>query len=55
MSDKEINEALEFLKLQIPLKYDMNSEDLKYDKRSPYYKIFKYILILRKELEEKWH
>ncbi len=53
MSDKEINEAMSFLKEQIPLKYDLKAEDLKYDTRSPYYKIFRYILILREKLKEK--
>ena len=34
-----VEELLEFLKEQIPLKYDMRMEDIRYDYRNPYYKI----------------
>lgn len=39
----ELKEIYEFLKDHIPLVVDMDSRDLVYDKRSMYYKIYKYI------------
>jgi hypothetical protein len=44
-----LNEILQFLKDKTPMIYDMESEDLKYDKNSMYYKIYKYIHELREE------
>lgn len=56
MTDKEILEVVEFIKERIPLRLDLRMNDLKYDVKSPYYKVFRYILYLReriKELEKK--
>ena len=53
MNEKEI---LQYLLDRIPMIYDMRKEDLKYDQRSMYYKIYKYITELKekiKSLEEK--
>lgn len=38
-----LKEMYDFLKERIPLIVDMDSRDLVYDKRSIYYKIYKYI------------
>ena len=57
MSDSEINDVIEFIRDQIPIKLDMRIKDIKYDTHSMYYKTLKYIQELRekiKELEEKW-
>lgn len=56
MSDSEINDVIEFIRDQIPIKLDMRIKDIKYDTHSMYYKTLKYIQELRekiKELEEK--
>ncbi len=45
-------ELVEFLIENTPLKYDMNSEDLKYDSKSPYYKIYKYLLSKEQAVEK---
>ena len=39
----DLKEIYEFLKDHIPLIVDMDSRDLVYDKRSIYYKIYKYL------------
>ena len=54
MSDKEFDEMMEFLREKIPLKLDLRTEDLRYDQRSMYYKIYRYIAETRKKWEEKW-
>jgi len=41
--NNRISEMLEFLKNKIPIVLDMEKGDLKYDTRSMYYKIYKYI------------
>lgn len=38
-----VDEMLEFLRNKIPLMFDMESGDLKYDIKSMYYQIYKYI------------
>lgn len=42
-------EIVRYLIDNTPIIYDLENQDLKYDSRSIYYKIYKYI----KELEEK--
>jgi len=41
--NNRIDEMLNFLKSKIPLVLDMESRDLRYDTKSMYYKIYKYI------------
>ena len=56
MEEKEYKEILEFLKNKTPLMLDLDYEDLRYDEKSMYYKIYKYIHDLREEnkkLKEK--
>lgn len=47
MEDIEWRLISEFLIDHIPLILDMRNKDLKYDSRSMYYKIYKYIIKLR--------
>lgn len=47
MEDVEWRLISEFLIDHIPLILDMRSKDLKYDQRSMYYRIYKYIIKLR--------
>ena len=47
MNDIEWKIISEFLIDNIPLVLDMNKNDLKFDQRSMYYKIYKYIIKLR--------
>ena len=49
MKEIEYMEILEFLKEKTPLILDMEKEDIRYDEKSMYYKIYKYIYELRKE------
>lgn len=51
-----VEELLEFLKEQIPIKYDMRMEDIRYDYRNPYYKIYKLVTTQKEIIEEsiKW-
>ena len=49
MDDIEWRIISEFLIDHIPLILDMREQDLKYDKRSMYYRIYKYIIKLRGE------
>ena len=53
MNDKEFDEMMEFLREKIPLKFDLRTEDIRYDQRSIYYKIYKYIAETSKKWEEK--
>lgn len=46
-------EIITFLRENIPVTYSMEQNDLVYDKKSMYYKAYKYILELRKKLEER--
>ena len=47
MREVEFRIISEFLIDHIPLILDLNSEDLKYDNKNMYYRIYKYILSLR--------
>lgn len=47
-----VEELLEFLKEQIPLKYDMRMENIRYDYRNPYYKIYKLITSQKETIEK---
>lgn len=49
MKEIEYMEILEFLKEKTPLILDMEKEDIRYDEKSMYYRIYKYIYELRKE------
>lgn len=49
MKDIEYLEIIEFLKEKTPLILDMEKEDIRYDERSMYYRIYKYIHNLREE------
>ena len=53
MDDIEWRIISEFLIDHIPLILDMREQDLKYDKRSMYYRIYKYIIKLRGEWYER--
>ena len=56
MEDIEWRLISEFLIDHIPLILDMKSKDLKYDSRSMYYKIYKYIIKLRGDNNgERWN
>ncbi len=52
MSNEEIKQLMEFLKSKVPLQFDMNVQNLKYDDNSPYYKIYKYILELKEKINK---
>lgn len=58
MKEIEYMEILEFLKEKTPLILDMEKEYIRYDEKSMYYRIYKYIYELRKEnkrlKERKW-
>ena len=58
MKEIEYMEILEFLKEKTPLILDMEKEDIRYDEKSMYFRIYKYIYELRKEnkrlKERKW-
>ncbi len=43
---------MEYLLSKIPLVVDLEGNDLKYDTKNIYYKIYKYIIDLQKELKE---
>lgn len=47
--DKEYKEIMQFLLDHIPIILDLDKQDLKFDTRSMYYKIYKYLY----ELKEK--
>ena len=47
--DKEYKEIMQFLMDHIPIILDLDKQDLKFDTRSMYYKIYKYLY----ELKEK--
>ena len=47
--DKEYKEIMQFLLDHIPIILDIEKQDLKFDTRSMYYKIYKYLY----ELKEK--
>ena len=47
--DKEYKEIMQFLMDHIPIILDIEKQDLKFDTRSMYYKIYKYLY----ELKEK--
>lgn len=49
MKEYERHEIIRYLIDNTPIIFDMEKQDLKYDARSIYYKIYKYI----KELEEE--
>lgn len=49
MKEIEYMEILEFLKEKTPLILDMEKEYIRYDEKSMYYRIYKYIYELRKE------
>lgn len=51
--DFEFRIISEFLLDKIPMVLDMEKQDLKYDSRSMYFKIYKYILKLREEVKKK--
>lgn len=51
--DFEFRIISEFLLDKIPMILDMEKQDLKYDSRNMYYKIYKYILKLRGEIKKK--
>lgn len=51
--DFEFRIISEFLLDKIPMGLDMEKQDLKYDSRSMYFKIYKYILKLREEVKKK--
>ena len=51
--DFEFRIISEFLLNKIPMVLDMENQDLKYDSRSMYFKIYKYILKLREEVKKK--
>lgn len=44
MSEQEYKEIMRFLLDKIPLILDIEKQDLKFDKRNIYYKIYKYML-----------
>ena len=46
MNDKEV---LKFIQDQIPMILDLEKQDLKFDTRSNYYKVYKYIYELQEE------
>jgi hypothetical protein len=48
----EEREIIRFLIDHIPLVLDLEKQDLKYDTRSIYYKIYKYIYKLKEKGEE---
>lgn len=50
VSEKEI---MRYLLDKIPIILDLDSQDLKFDTRSIYYKIYKYIYELREENKKK--
>lgn len=50
--DFEFRIISEFLLDKIPMVLDMEKQDLKYDSRSMYFKIYKYILKLREEVKK---
>lgn len=57
--DRELTFIISFLRNHIPLIYDMNSKDLRYDTYNMYYRTYKYLLDLideNKKLKEgkKW-
>lgn len=54
MNDIEWKIISEFLIDNIPLVLDMNKNDLKFDQRSMYYKIYKYIIKLREGDKDEW-
>lgn len=51
VNEKEI---MRYLLDKIPIILDLDSQDLKFDTRSIYYKIYKYIYELREENKKKW-
>lgn len=51
--DFEFRIISEFLLDKIPIVLDPEKQDLKYDSRSMYFKIYKYILKLREEVKKK--
>ena len=53
LSERDIAEVINYLHDKIPVKYSMEKNDLIYDKKSIYYKAYKYIMELRKKLEER--
>ena len=52
MSENEINDVITFVKDKVPMIYDMEKDDLKYDSRNMYYKTMKCILILKDRVKE---
>ena len=50
MNEKEI---MRFIQDKIPIILDIESQELKFDTRSIYYKIYKYIYELREENKKK--
>ena len=58
MKETEYMEILEFLKEKTPLILDMEKGYIRYDEKSMYYRIYKYIYELREEnkklKERKW-
>jgi len=57
MKEYERHEIIRYLIDNTPIIFDMEKQDLKYDARSIYYKIYKYIKDLQeeiKELKKRW-
>lgn len=49
MEEKEYKEIIEFLRKKTPMMLDLEYEDLRYDEKSMYYRIYKYIHKLKEE------
>lgn len=55
-SEREEYDIVLFIRDKIPMVFDLETKDLKFDARNMYYRVYKYINYLRekiKELEEE--
>lgn len=52
MKEYERHEIIRYLIDNTPIIFDMEKQDLKYDTRSIYYKIYRYIKELEKEINK---